>query len=129
MTSARSRLGVAHRPAAIVLGASAIVFLAAASAIAAPVRLSMRPAPAHGGFVDDMDCSACHTSITSSNVLSPVRGAFTSTAMLPGACWFFHILVCATGISVQGNTSDRQGSMRRSMTNLLAADACLRLAK
>lgn len=28
----------------------------------APARLTMRPAPsAHGGFVDDMDCSACHT--------------------------------------------------------------------
>ena len=29
----------------------------------APTSLAMRPAPAaHGGFVDDLDCSACHTS-------------------------------------------------------------------
>ena len=32
----------------------------------------------------------------------PVRGALTSTAMLPGACWFFHILVCAIGILLPG---------------------------
>ena len=32
-------------------------------------------------------------------------GAFTSTAMLPGACSFFHILVCAFGICDQGKTS------------------------
>ena len=45
-----------------VLGATAIVLVAAASAAAAPVSLGMRPRPAaHGGFVDDMDCSACHT--------------------------------------------------------------------
>src|ERR1700729_1477438 len=68
-------------------------------------------------------------SSTSSDVRSPVVGALTSTAMLPGLCSFFHILVWAAGISVQGNTSDMQGSMRRSSTNLLAAEACLRLAK
>src|SRR5213078_1576717 len=28
----------------------------------APVSLAMRPKAAHDGFVDDMDCSACHTS-------------------------------------------------------------------
>ena len=40
------------------------VALAASTAAAAPVptRLAMRPKPAHGGFVDDLDCSACHTS-------------------------------------------------------------------
>jgi hypothetical protein len=27
----------------------------------APASLAMRPGSAHGGFVDDMDCSACHT--------------------------------------------------------------------
>ena len=36
--------------------------------------------------------------IASSKVRRPVVGAFTSTAMLPGLCWFFHILVCAAGI-------------------------------
>lgn len=60
MTCARSPL--VRKRGAIVLGASALVMLAAASAVAAPVRLGMRPRQAaHGGFVDDMDCSACHT--------------------------------------------------------------------
>ena len=31
-------------------------------------------------------------STTSSKVRRPVRGVFTSTAMLPGLCWFFHII-------------------------------------
>lgn len=30
-------------------------------ASAAPAGLAMRPRPAHGGFVDDLDCSACHS--------------------------------------------------------------------
>ena len=60
---------------------------------------------------------------------APCVGALTSTAMLPGACRFFHILVCASGISLQGKTSLMQGSMRRSSTNLLAALACFRWAK
>lgn len=34
----------------------------AAPGVTAPApKLAMRPKPAHGGFVDDMDCSACHT--------------------------------------------------------------------
>ena len=49
--------------------------------------------------------------------------------MLPGLCWFFHISVCAFGISAQGNTSDMQGSSLRSTISLLAAAACLRCAK
>lgn len=34
---------------------------ASARSAPAPGSLAMRPRPAHGGFVDDMDCSACHT--------------------------------------------------------------------
>ena len=56
-------------------------------------------------------------SIASSSVRQPRRGAFTSTAMLPGGCRFFHIIWCAAGISVHGNTLLMQGSMRRSSTN------------
>src|SRR5579871_6838682 len=67
--------------------------------------------------------------IASSKVRSPVFGAFTRTAMLLGLCWFFHILVWAAGIWSHGKTSDMQGSMRRSRTNLFAADACFRWAK
>jgi len=44
------------------LCATALVLGWAATAAAAPSRLAMRPAPgAHAGFVDDLDCSACHT--------------------------------------------------------------------
>ena len=43
-------------------------------------------------------CEAGLASMTSSNVRSPVRGALTSTAMLPGLCWFFHIIWWASGI-------------------------------
>ena len=56
-------------------------------------------------------------SITSSSVRNPVRGALTSTAMLPGGCRLVRINSCACGILVQGNTSLMQGSMRRSSTN------------
>ncbi|HET7501567.1 MAG TPA: hypothetical protein VFK02_11205 [Kofleriaceae bacterium] len=50
----------------VTLGACALVAglgsWTTASAAPAPAGLRMRPAPpAHGGFVDDMDCSACHT--------------------------------------------------------------------
>ena len=41
-------------------------------------------------------------SSTSSKVRRPVVGALTSTAMLPGACRFFHILVWASGIPRPG---------------------------
>src|SRR5262249_8217749 len=68
-------------------------------------------------------------SITSSSVRSPVRGVLTSTAMLPGGCRLVRINSCACGILVQGNNSLMQGSMRRSSTNWLAAEACLRCAK
>ena len=40
-------------------------------------------------------------SIASSNVLRPVVGAETSTAMLPGRCSFFHIFMWALGMSRQ----------------------------
>ena len=56
-------------------------------------------------------------SITSSSVRNPVRGALTSTAMLPGGCRLVRINSCACGILVQGNTSLMQGSTRRSSTN------------
>ena len=59
----------------------------------------------------------------------PGRLAWTSTAMLPGLCWFFHIFMCARGMSTQANTSLMQGSTCRLMTNRLAAIACFRLAK
>jgi hypothetical protein len=40
----------------------------------APTSLAMRPRPvAHGGFIDDLDCSACHTS--SGWQLAPAAGA------------------------------------------------------
>ena len=68
-------------------------------------------------------------SITSSKVRRPARGALTSTAMLPGACWFFHILVCAIGILSQGKTSHMHGSMRRSSTNWLAAGGLLQMGE
>src|SRR6201984_2989722 len=68
-------------------------------------------------------------SITSSNVRSPARGVLTNTAMLPGGFRLVRINSCACGILVQGNTSLMQGSMRRSSTNWLAAEACLRWAK
>src|SRR5499427_2683233 len=68
-------------------------------------------------------------SITSSNVRRPARGVLTSTAMLPGGCRLVRISSCACGILVQGKTSLIQGSMRRSSTNWLAAEACLRWAK
>src|SRR5208282_55776 len=83
----------------------------------------------HGSFCGGATAYFRAASITSSKVRKPVPGALTSTAMLPGACWFFHILVWATGICAHGKTSDMHGSMRRSMTNLFAAEACLRLAK
>jgi hypothetical protein len=56
-------------------------------------------------------------SITSSSVRNPVRGALTSTAMLPGGCLLVRINSWACGILVQGNTSLMQGSTRRSSTN------------
>ncbi len=56
-------------------------------------------------------------SITSSSVRKPVRGALTSTAMLPGGCRLVRINSWACGILVQGNTSLMQGSTRRSSTN------------
>ena len=56
-------------------------------------------------------------SITSSSVRNPVRGALTSTAMLPGGCRLVRINSWACGILVQGNTSLMQGSTRRSSTN------------
>src|SRR5262249_574895 len=68
-------------------------------------------------------------SITSSNVRRPARGVLTSTAMLPGGCRLVRISSCAWGMLVQGKTSLIQGSMRRSSTNWLAAEACLRWAK
>ena len=48
-------------------------------------------------------------SITSSSVRNPVVGAFTSTAMLPGACSFFHILVWASGICPTGRLPTCRG--------------------
>src|SRR5215470_296710 len=71
-------------------------------------------------------CDVALASITSSNVLSPVRGALTRTAILPGGCRLVRINSCACGIRVQGKTSLMQGSIRRSSTNWLAAEACLR---
>src|SRR5262249_34074738 len=68
-------------------------------------------------------------STTSSNVRRPARGVLTSTAMLPGGCRLVRISSCACGILVQGKTSLMQGSIRRSSTNWLAAEACLRWAK
>src|SRR3546814_831707 len=68
-------------------------------------------------------------SIASSIVRRPGVLALTSTAMLPGLCWFFHIFVWARGMSAQAKTSDMQGSRRRSMTSWLAWLACSRLAK
>ena len=32
----------------------------------------------------------------------PGRLAWTSTAMLPGLCWFFSIFMCARGMSLPG---------------------------
>jgi hypothetical protein len=49
-------------------------------------------------------------SITSSSVRNPVRGALTSTAVLPGGCRLVRINSCACGILVHGNTSLMQGS-------------------
>src|SRR5262249_20844522 len=68
-------------------------------------------------------------STTSSNVRRPARGVLTSTAMLRGGCRLVRISSCACGILVQGKTSLMQGSIRRSSTNWLAAEACLRWAK
>lgn len=50
---------------AVALGAIAAAAPAVPPPVAAPAptSLAMRPRPApHGGFVDDLDCSACHTS-------------------------------------------------------------------
>jgi len=52
-------------------------------------------------------------SIASSSVRQPGRGTFTNTAMLPGGCWFFHIIMWAAGILSQVNTLLMHGSMRR----------------
>src|SRR5688572_26805064 len=41
------------------------------------------------------------TSMTSSSVLRPGRGLETRTAMFPGRCSFFHIFICALGMSCQ----------------------------
>jgi hypothetical protein len=49
--------------------------------------------------------------------------------MLPGLCSLRRIFMCAEGISSQGKTSDMQGSSRRSIISLLAAEACARWAK
>ena len=49
-------------------------------------------------------------SIASSSVRMPGRLACTSTAMFPGLCWFFHIFMCARGMSDQANTSLMHGS-------------------
>jgi hypothetical protein len=40
-------------------------------------------------------CDVTLASITSSNVRSPVRGVFTSTAILPGGCRLVRINSCA----------------------------------
>ena len=48
-------------------------------------------------------------STTSSKFFSPGFGALTSTAKMPGLCWFFHIMVCAFGMSSNGSTSLMQG--------------------
>ena len=49
------------------------------------------------------------SSSASSRVRRPGRLAWTSTAMLPGLCWFFHILVWARGMSSQAKTSRHAG--------------------
>ena len=53
------------------------------------------------------------------------RLACTSTAMLPGLAGRI-IFMCALGMSSQENTSDMQGSMRRSMTSRLAGSPAAR---
>src|ERR1019366_1323085 len=68
-------------------------------------------------------------STVSSKLFNPARGAETSTDMLPGGCWFFHIFICASGILSQPNTSLMHGSMRRSSTKRLACEACFKCAK
>ena len=51
-------------------------------------RMAMRAAPSR-------TTAARRLQHVSSKLRRPVRGALTSTAMLPGGCWFFHIFVCA----------------------------------
>src|SRR3954470_13015779 len=58
-------------------------------------------------------------SMTSSNVRSPDRGALTSTAMLPGACWFFHISV----VGVSADLLRRQVTLIGSWTFLTVGQA------
>jgi hypothetical protein len=55
---------IAGRIAALAACALGALGARGAPAIAAPppTHLTMRDRPAHGGFVDDLDCSACHTS-------------------------------------------------------------------
>ena len=67
--------------------------------------------------------------VTDASTGKPVVGAETRTAMLPGLCSFFIIRMWALGICSQEKTSDMHGSMRRSMTSLLAWLAWARLAK
>jgi hypothetical protein len=70
MTARASRRRIARSGAASLLALAALAQAArsapappAARSPAAPASLAMRPrAAAHDGFVDDMDCSACHTS-------------------------------------------------------------------
>ncbi len=68
------------------------------------------------GSLHGHPCGHRQSSRQSSMVRRPGRLAWTSTAILPGLCWFFHIFMCAAGMSSQGKTSDMQGSMRRSTT-------------
>ena len=55
------------------VGVALAVVPAAIIAAPAPTHLAMRSKPAHEGMVDDLDCSACHTS--SSWQLAPTAGA------------------------------------------------------
>jgi len=55
------------------VGVALAVVPAAIIAAPAPTHLAMRSKPAHEGVVDDLDCSACHTS--SSWQLAPTAGA------------------------------------------------------
>ena len=88
----------------------------------------------YGGELNSVIMQAARTASSAARrfhhvleLLKPARGALTSTAMLPGGCWFFHIFMCASGILSHGNTSLMQGSMRRSSTNWLAARRLLQM--
>ena len=103
-------------------------------AAGAMTRRSGRPACAGVTRMSDRGSAAMHLLAGFDHVLEGAKARCkarcTSTAMLPGRCWFFHHPHMRLGdLRPRGTLRDMQGSMRRSTTSLFAWLACSRWAK